>query len=276
MSEVERSQLIDVLEQATAKLLAGEAPLTPDAEWTALLTGVLGLPITYFRALQVVLAQGRWRTAKTPKAYLRKAVKCEASKMSSDFDPKSTLQIPRKLDPDDGEEASLEEYIDFLGADTGPVKRNAVWKARNPMEEAIWVDEEGRGIPVVNGRPVPEDLLMPEDNEPDARLVINWTKVAERAGLDAEETHILKQRVAGVTREAILNFLAKNEEERRVWQAAWRRLDRHMDRVRAVFGGPCSNNCTATVWRRFATQSCVIFCVSQSACSTERLLRPRT
>jgi hypothetical protein len=90
----------------------------------------------------------------------------------------------------------------------------------------------------VNGRPVPLELLMSEDYGPDARLIIDWHEVARRAGLDAEETQILKLRRFGLTRESMLTALAQGDEsERRLWQAAWRRLDRHMDRVRAVFAG---------------------------------------
>jgi hypothetical protein len=114
-----------------------------------------------------------------------------------------------------------EGYIDYRSYDYGPVKEGGVWQARNESEEPIWADEEGREIPVVNGRLVPADLLMLEDDGPDARLVINWPKVGERAGLDAEEVQFLKLRSAGLTREVILNKLAQDAVERRKWQAAW-------------------------------------------------------
>ncbi|MFL6353180.1 MAG: hypothetical protein ACJ74Z_15225, partial [Bryobacteraceae bacterium] len=40
--------------------------------------------------------------------------------------------------------------------DDGPVKQGGVWQARNASDGPISVDEEGREIPMVNGRPVPE------------------------------------------------------------------------------------------------------------------------
>jgi hypothetical protein len=79
---------------------------------------------------------------------------------------------------------------------------------------------------------------MPEDDEPDAKLVINWRKVAERAGLNAEELQILKFRLAGVTREVLLKKVAKDDKERRKWQAAWQRVHEHGDKIRAVFPAP--------------------------------------
>lgn len=239
MNDMERSQLIEVLEQARAKLLPGQDG-GPDAEWTLLVTGILELPITYLPAVQTAVHQGRWRNAKNPKAYIRRVALREARSMRSGRNPKSTrLTIPANLQNDEGEALSVEQYIDFLCADVGAVKEEGIWKARDPLYEPIFVDDEGREIPCVYGRPVPEDLLMLADDEPDAKLVVNWLLVIERAGLDDEEGDILMMRTSGLSREAILRELAQGDDnERRKWQAAWRRLDRHMDRVRAVFGHP--------------------------------------
>jgi hypothetical protein len=235
MNDIERSQWMDVLERATAKLEAGEAG--PDAEWIALVAGLLDLPPEYLRAVQVALAQRRWSKAKDPKAYVRKVAKREMLNVRPGRDPKSTLEIPNGLRDEDGQPLSYQDFIDDRSYDYGPVKKGTAWQARNPSEEAIWADEEGRKIPVVNGRPVPEDLLMLEDDGPDAKLVINWPKVAEHAGLDAEETQILKLRLAGVTRDRLLKMLARDDEERRKWQAAWQRLHEHASKVRAIFSG---------------------------------------
>jgi hypothetical protein len=238
----ERSQLIDLLELATAKLQAGPDQTQPEdpepaVDWLALVTGVLELPIRYLPAVQQALAQGRWRKAKNPKAYIRTVAKRTLA-TDSRRDPKSTLEIPKNVCDEEGQPLSYQDYIDYQSYDYGPVKVGGRWKARNPLDEPIWADEEGREIPAVDGRPVPEDLLMLEDDEPDAKLVIHWQKVAERAGLDDEEAMILGLRGVGATREAILSRLAQDDEQRRKYQAAWRRLDRNRDRVRAVFFGP--------------------------------------
>jgi hypothetical protein len=140
MNDIERSQWMDVLDRAAAKLERGEAG--SDADWMALVTEGLGLPFLYLPAVQVAVAQGRWRTAKNPKAYVRSVAKREAAKMNSAQDFKSTLKIPKDLRNEHGETLSPNEYIDFLCADCGPVKRDGVWRARVPMEEPIFADEE--------------------------------------------------------------------------------------------------------------------------------------
>jgi hypothetical protein len=99
----------------------------------------------------------------------------------------------------------------------------------------IYADDEGRKIPEVNGRPVPEHLLMLEDE--DARWVINFPKVGELSGVGPEVTQVLKFRVMGLTRDFVFNNVARDDDERRRYQAAWRQLDRKMDKVRDVFLG---------------------------------------
>jgi hypothetical protein len=228
---------MELLEQATAKLLAGQDLVQPDAEWIALVTGILELPIAFFPAVKMALVQGRWRSAKNPKAYLQKVAKREAQKRNAARDPKSTLKIPQDILDEDGQPLSYEGYIDHQSYDYGPVKQGGVWQARNETEEPIYVDDEGRKIPEVNGRPVPEHLLMLEDDGPDARWVVNWAKVAELSGVGPEVTQVLKFRVVGLTRDFVFNNVARDDDERRRYQAAWRQLDRKMDKVRDVFLG---------------------------------------
>src|SRR4051812_83144 len=110
ISELKESELMDVLEQATAKLLAGQDFVQPDAEWIALVTGILELPIAFFAAVKMALVQGRWRNVKNPKAYIRTVARREALKMNGVRDPKSTLQIPQNVSDEDGQPLSYEGY----------------------------------------------------------------------------------------------------------------------------------------------------------------------
>jgi hypothetical protein len=62
--DIERSQSMDLLEGAAAKVHAGLDQTRPDelesdAEWAALVTEVLKLPIRYSAAVQWALSQGR-------------------------------------------------------------------------------------------------------------------------------------------------------------------------------------------------------------------------
>jgi hypothetical protein len=242
MPKIGEAQLRKVLEEAAAKLHAGG-----HVDWPLLVTELLRLPVRYIPEVQMALAQGRWRTAQDPTAYLRRVARREAAKVEAPGKPKDTLRVPANLRQEDGRRLSLEQYMDYLCYDYGPVREGGVWRARTPFDEALCTDDEGRVVPTVKGRALPEDVLMLEDDAPDAKLIIDWDTVGERAGLDAEETELLWLRGCGCTRDVILQQLARNDEERRGWQAAWRRLERHMDRVRAVLSGEREKNVTKNV-----------------------------
>lgn len=225
MTEAERDHYIAIFDQAAATPAEGH-----DAEWLWLISEVLKLPICYLPAAQEALRQGRWRNARNPKVYLKTVAQREAIRLGLAPDPREgqTLNIPTV--PELGRPMSQDEYIDYRSYD-GPVKEAGVWRAR-----PSWDDEGDELVPRFKGRSVPQDLLVPEDDEPDARMRIDWNKVADRASLDPEERLILQLRLGGFTRDFVLTR-AENEEERRAVQAAWRRLDRHMDTVREVLGG---------------------------------------
>jgi len=177
MIETERAQFTAIFEHA-ALALNGRG----ETEWPWLMADILKLPTRLLPAVQLALAQGRWRNAKNPKAYIKTVAKREALKMGLVDNPSEqnrTLRIPDHVRDEDGRRLSHDGYIDYLSYD-GPVKEAGVWHARERYEEADWTDDEGRVIPVVAGRPVPEALLVPDDKDPDS-LVINWEKVAAQA-----------------------------------------------------------------------------------------------
>jgi hypothetical protein len=109
IGELDKSELMEVLEQATAKLLAGQDLVIPDAEMTLLVTGILELPIAFFPAVQKALVQCRWRKAKNLKAYVQKVARREALKNAA-RDPKSTLKIPENVLDEDGQPLSRRLY----------------------------------------------------------------------------------------------------------------------------------------------------------------------
>jgi hypothetical protein len=65
----------------------------PDAEWIALVTGILELPIAFFPAVQMALVQGRWRKAKNPKAYIQKVARREARKTLAAFPRRPAISL---------------------------------------------------------------------------------------------------------------------------------------------------------------------------------------
>jgi hypothetical protein len=232
MTEAERTRYLAVFDQAAATPPEGH-----DSHWLWFIEKFLELPQCYLPAAQEALRQGRWRKAKNPKGYVKTVAQREAIKMGLAPDPYENVHVVIPALDGRGRPMSHDEYIEYLFYD-GPVKEGGVWHAREPWnDESEFRDAEGRVIPSFKGRPVPQDLLMLEDDEPDAQLVIDWDKVGDRAGLNEAEQDILEFRLLGFTRELILSELAKDDDDRRGLQAAWRRLTRHMDRVREVLSG---------------------------------------
>src|SRR6266446_5266285 len=174
MSENERSQLIVIFDQATAAIRGGH-----DAQWAWLMAQILQLPMQLLPAVQCALLQDRWQNAKNPKSYIKTVAKREALKMGlvdNPSDQDMSLRIPIDLRDKDGRPLSHDAYVDYLSYD-GPVKEGGVWHVRD-QDESVSMDEEGRVIPFFGGRPVPEGILVPEEEEPYEGLVVDWDKVA--------------------------------------------------------------------------------------------------
>lgn len=228
MTDLDRAQFLAIFEQAAATPLQGH-----DHQWVWLIADVLKMPICYLPAVQVALRQGRWRSAKNPRGYIKTVAQREAVALglAPMSDKGLGLTVPRI--PGEQRSMSHDQYIDYMHFD-GPVKEGGVWHARDSWDDDL--DRRTRGV-AFGGRLVAHDLLKPEDDEEDARLVIDWQKVAERAGLDEDEGWILELRLSGFTRERILSSVAEDDEERRAYQAAWRRLDRDLPRLQDILWG---------------------------------------
>jgi hypothetical protein len=84
---------------------------------------------------------------------------------------------------------------------------------------------------------MPSGYLMQEE----AVEVPDWTKIAERAGLDKGERYVLQLRLAGYGRDRAMALQRKAKDKRFV-QAAWRRLSRKWGRVVQVLTAGSSNN----------------------------------
>src|SRR6266853_3581725 len=68
----------------------------------------------YFLAIGEAVQQGRWRTAKNPKAYLKTVAKREALKMGLVNEGSGNL-VPIGSTRSEGEETSGEEALEYLG-----------------------------------------------------------------------------------------------------------------------------------------------------------------
>jgi hypothetical protein len=212
----------------------------------------------YFLAIREAVQQGRWRTAKNPKSYIKTAAKREALKMGLVTESSGNL-VPIGSSRSDGEEISGEETLEYLGhhydSRDAAKGEDGIWRAgagaerdsSDPLEEHDSYREW-----LASGMPQELTVVTPPSEEwkaavrkmndsvegldLEARPSVrpDWIKWAEAAGLDEWEMKVLRCRLAGVSRERAMGLQA-DEESRRTLQAAWKRFERNgMDRLRAA------------------------------------------
>src|SRR5512140_3134747 len=103
-----KAEWLGVLETA-AKLSVEQS----SAVWVWIMQE-LRLGPQYFLAIREAVQQGRWRTAKNPKTYIKTVAKREALKMGLMNEDSGNL-VPVGSGKSDGEEISGEEALEYLG-----------------------------------------------------------------------------------------------------------------------------------------------------------------
>jgi hypothetical protein len=210
----------------------------------------------YFLAIRAAVQQGRWRTAKNPKTYLKTVARREALKMGLVEERGSDL-VTIGSTRSEGEEVSGEEALEYLGHQ---------YDSREASKGGDGVWRPGAGGTRDYGDPrteyesyrdwlaagVPRELAVVEQPSEEYKAVIeqinqstnevhfharplrkpNWNKWAGAAGLDEWERRVLEYKLAGTSRDRAL-AAQRNEESRKALQAAWKRFDRNgMERLR--------------------------------------------
>jgi hypothetical protein len=247
-----KAEWLGVLETA-AKLEAEQS----SAVWVWLMQE-LRLGPQYFLAIREAVRQGRWRTAKNPKAYIKTVAKREAMSMGLVKEDSGNL-VPIGRTRSDSEEISGEEALEYLGhqydSHDAAKGEDGVWRAGagagrdygDPREEyesyRDWlVSAVPAGLTVVQQPSQEDKRLIDEINastdevhfhaRPMARP--DWRTWAQAAGLDEWEKRVLGYRLTGTSRERAMALQA-DEESRKALQAAWKRFDRTgMERLRAT------------------------------------------
>jgi hypothetical protein len=234
MSGSSKAEWLAVLETA-----AQPGSKQSDGEWQWLMQQ-LDLGPEYFLAIREAVRQGRWRTAKNPKAYIKTVAKHEATRMG--LLPKSTdeLVFPAAIEVD-GEEVSQEERLDHMlyrhdsaeavkGAD-GVWRSGPGWERDYDDERADYEDYRSFLAAKVPG--AFKNLVSLSDESPPIPK-LNWQRWAEAAGLDKWERQVLQCKLMGVSREGAL-IAQPDEGSRKALQAAWKRFDRNgMQRLLAA------------------------------------------
>ena len=210
----------------------------------------------YFLAIREAVQQGRWRTAKNPKTYIKTVAKREALKMGLVTEDSGNL-VTVGGGGSEGEGISGEEALEYLvhEYDTREAAKgeDGFWRAGaggardpgDPVEE-----HESYREWLASGMPQELTVVTPPSEEwkatvremnnsfegldLEARPSVrpDWDKWAAAAGLDEWEMKVLRCRLAGLGREHAIGLLP-DEESRKALQAAWKRFDRNgMDWLR--------------------------------------------
>ena len=247
-----KAEWLGVLETA-AKLSVEQS----SAVWVWIMQE-LRLGPQYFLAIREAVQQGRWRTAKNPKTYLKTIAKREAVKMGLVNEDRGNL-VPVGSSGSDGEETSSEEALEYLGhhydSRDAAKGEDAIWRAGaagerdpgDPIEEhESYREWLASGMPrelVIVTPPSEEwkatvremnDSFEGLDLEARPSVRPDWNKWAAAAELDEWEKRVLGYRLIGLSRERALE-LETDEGSRKALQAAWKRFDRNgMERLRAA------------------------------------------
>lgn len=212
----------------------------------------------YFLALREAVQQGRWRTAKNPKTYIKTVAKREAVKMglvAEDGGDLVTIGSSRN----GGEKISGEEALEYLGhqydSRDAAKGEDGIWRAgaagaRDPGDPLEEHDSYREWL--ASGMPQELTVVTPPSEEwkatvremnhsfegldLEARPSVrpDWNKWAAAASLDEWEKRVLGYRLIGVGRRQAM-AMETDEESQKALQAAWKRFDRNgMARLRGA------------------------------------------
>jgi hypothetical protein len=247
-----KAEWLGVLETA-AKLGVEQS----SAVWVWLMQE-LRLGPQYFLAVREAVQQGRWRTAKNPKAYIKTVARREALKMGLVREDSGNLVTIGRI-RSDGEEISGEEALEHLGHQYGSSQaaksEDGTWRAGSAAEpdpSDPLLEHESYRDWLSSAMPRELAIVTPpseewnatvrelnesmEDLDLEARPTVrpDWNKWAAAAGLDEWEKRVLGYQLTGTGRERAL-AIQTDEASRKALQAAWKRFDRNgMERLRAA------------------------------------------
>ncbi|MCC6861676.1 MAG: hypothetical protein IT158_24110 [Bryobacterales bacterium] len=134
----------------------------------------------------------------------------------------------------DREDHPVTAYEHLVGRIPPDLKRTVTVPVHDPKTAAWLRDAWRENNPDLE---MPAGYLMQEETVE----VPDWTKIAQRAGLNKGEGYVLQLRAAGYGRDRAM-ALQRTAKGKRFVQAAWRRLTRKWDRVVSVLNPGASSN----------------------------------
>jgi hypothetical protein len=248
MTDAERNQWMTILDAAVQR--PGDE-INEEWEW---LLEKLDLPDEHFPAVLEAIRQGRWRTAKNPRAYVKTVARREAAKMGLLSEPADILELVNA--PRNGEAFSMEATLDYYAelSDTAEAVKGAdgIWRRGGGLDDLRYerYDEENpragvsfRGFLLSK---VPQNLKQASEPSPAIKeatsqlnaetddfhihltpsVQIDWGKWAELAGFDEWDRLVLQCRLLKISRDQAMAG-QPDEDARKAIQAAWRKFDRN-------------------------------------------------
>jgi hypothetical protein len=235
----DHAQWISILEE-----VAKRPPAEINDKWVWLLSQ-LGLSHEYFLAVREAVRQGRWRTAKNPRAYLKTVAKREALKLGLlEWDPNDRLEmLPITSDSTEPSQRTIERLAYERGTSEAIKGANGVWKRGRGREydprdefssyrnfllsyvpkELIKISRPSRSL----------KALMDKINSstdafhlhPQPSIEPRWEDWAKLAGFDVCDRLVLKYRLEATSRDRAIAE-QPDQNSKKALQAAWRKFDR--------------------------------------------------
>jgi hypothetical protein len=233
LGDTERGQWLVILEAA-----AGRASDVLDEDWVWLIDE-LGLPYEYLPAVVEAIAQGRWRTAKDPRSYVKVVARREARNMGLVPEPDDIVQLVNA--PNNGQPFSMEEMLDHYSQLNDERYRDDDY--RDDERGAFSMqDLVSRGLAILREPSAEWAAIVGDINRSTDEYHIHltprywpdWEKWAEAAGFDQWDRLVLDYKRRKISRDQAMAE-QPDEASRKAVQAAWRKFDRTgMERLRAV------------------------------------------
>jgi hypothetical protein len=186
-----------------------------EEEWRRFLR-LVRLQVSFIPAIQIILAQGRWRHQPNPVAYIRKAaIRCAIRERMIELPwvrhSREVLSSDLNYRDGDGDLLPHDEQLDMATVEHeekfGGDYDDYDWSLLDKVSEGLVADE-------IAG--------------------VDWDRASDLAGLDAGERLVLDLRLMlGCSREQALS-VCYTEDDRKLLQAAWKRFERHQQALKRV------------------------------------------
>jgi hypothetical protein len=241
MDSDDKAQWMVILDSAST-----QHPDEVNEEWQWLLDG-LGLSEEYFPAVLEAIHQGRWRTARNPRTYVKTVAKRIAFK--ADRPSKESAAITLVKSPSGDRAFSMENELEFLAHQSSShaafKSADGVWRSGGGWDEHYDHEEEDEPYQEYLSSLATSEVRTPVEMNEETKAIfgamgigpeeiplvlisgprLDWDRWAADAGFDQWDCEVLRCRLCRISRDQALSE-QPDETSRKALQAAWRKFDR--------------------------------------------------